>query len=347
MAIKLNYPLIFFTNLALLTSSASAATALFLGDEVVGAANPALDPAFTSWLGSAELVSSDVAAQSVGTGPHKAVWSRISDSPTDSASVDLVWAGTGGAASVIVPTTIVGWNNTSNTVGSRSGSALLSTSGQNSNRLQDGSARPGFASGNGSGSYLGTTGGATADGIRNAINFNFSNFFGGGLYSFGIFGGDLETGNNFSTAGSAAGTVGVRGFLLLTFSDTTTQRIDYTPTLSLAQHAIFSGNNHTNAGYGNETGRFIGLSSSEKMITNALFVVGDDDLVASGEGDGDSEQLSFIAPITFLEANGRPHIPKLVIPEISSTTMALLSVAFALTRRSRSGKTSSSRIDQE
>ncbi len=338
MIIKLDYPLVFFINLTLLTSSASAATALFLGDEVVGAANPALDPAFTSWLGSAELVSSDIAAQSVGTGPHKAVWSRISNSVTGASSVNLIWEGIGGAASVTVPTTIVGWNNVTNTVGASSGAAELSTAGLNTNRLQDSSARPGFASGNGSGYYLGTTGGATADGIRNAISFNFSNFDGGGLYSFGIFGGDLETGDNSSTVGSMAGTVGVRGFLLLTFSDATTQRIDYTPTISLAENATFTGNNHSNAGYGNLTGRFIGLSSSEKKITNALFVVGDDDIVASGEGDGDSEQLSFIAPITFLEANGRPHIPQLVVPETSSATLALMGAAFALTQRRRSGK---------
>jgi len=325
----------------ILVAPASAATALFLGDEVIGGANPAADPAFTAWLGSAVLESSDIAAQSTGLGPHKAVWSKISTSVVSSPSVNLIWEGVGGAASVTVPTSIFGWNNSTNSVGPSSGSAALSTAGLNTNRLQDNSARPGFASGTGSGFYLGTTGGATADGIRNAINFDFSNFAGGGLYSFGIFGGDLETGDNFSTAGSVAGSVGVRGFLLLTFLDNTSQRIDYTPTLSLANNATFTGNNHTTAGYGNLTGRFIGLSSSNQIIKNAIFVVGDDDRVAAGEGDGDSEQLSFIAPIAFLAANGIPHIPQAVMPEISSTTLALFGLACAVICRSRPRKTKS------
>lgn len=326
-------------SVALLTVPLRAATALFLGEEVVGGANPAADPAFIGWLDSAVLESSDVAAQSIGTGPHKAVWSKISGAVTPaSPTVDLIWQGVEGAISVVVPTTILGWNNSTNTVGPRSGAAGLTTFGLDSNRLQELSARPSFASGSGSGYYLGTSGGATQDGIRNAVSFDLRGFAGGGLYSFGIFGGDLETGDNSTTVGSTAGTVGVRGFLLLTFSNGATQRIDYTPTVSLATNATFAGNDHNNAGYGNQTGRFIGLSSSDRIITNALFVVGDDDRVAVGEGDGDSEQLSFIAPIAFLESNGAPYIPTAVVPEVSATAFAIFGITFALARRTRMGR---------
>lgn len=325
-------PVLFCCKLFIINTQ--AATALFLGTEAVSGSNPAADPAFGDWLGTAELVSSDIVDYSSGSGPHKAVWGKITSPTTTGVSTyTMTWAATGGATPVDVPVSITGWNNITGVVTSPSGSAALSTFGLNSTSLQAGSPRPGFASGSGSGYYIGTESGSTSDNIRNAVKFDLSGFAGGGLYSFGIFGGDLETGDNADVPGSPAGSVGVRGFLLLTFEDSTTQRIDYTPTAALAAGATFTGNNHTNVGYGNETSRFIGLASNDKRITSAIFVVGDDDKVTSSEGNGDSEQLSFIAPVTFLESNGQPHIPALV-PEASGSLLAL-GAGFGLALRRR------------
>lgn len=314
-----------------------AATALFLGTEVVAGTDPAADSEFGAWLGTAELVSSDIVDYSSGSGPHKAVWGKVNAAAAGVSTYTMTWAASGGATPVDVPVTITGWDNTTGALTSPSGTADLATFGLGTTTLQAGSPRPSFASGSGSGYYIGTQGGSTSDKIRNAVRFDLSGFAGGGLYSFGIFGGDLETGDNADVLGSTTGSVGVRGFLLLTFEDATTQRIDYTPTPSLAAAATFTGNNHTNTGYGNETSRFIGLASNDKRITSAIFVVGDDDKVASTEGNGDSEQLSFIAPVTFLESNGQPHIPALV-PEASGSALLLGgALGLGLKRRRRSG----------
>ncbi len=312
---------------------ARGATALFLADELA-AGNPALDPAFTSWLGTNALISSDLAAQSIGSGGDKAVWSQITSPVSGVSSTTLSWLGIGGASTVSVPVTSVGWDNATNTLTSSSTTTLLAA-GLNTSTLQSGSARPGFASGGGSGYYLSTSGGNGSDNIRNAVKFDFTNFSGGGIYSFGIFGGDLETGDNLTTAGSLPGSIGVRGFLYLTFTDPMipAQRVDYTPTASLAAAATFTGNNHTNDGYGNNTGRFIGFSSDDKKIASAVFVVGDDDKVAVGEGNGDNEQLSFIAPITFLSSLGVPVVPSAVPEPSSSLMVALLGLASLLVRR--------------
>jgi hypothetical protein len=318
--------------ISMMASPAHAATALFLGDELA-TGNPALDPAFTSWLGTNALISSDLAAQSIGSGGDKAVWSQITAPVSGVSSTTLSWLGIGGASTVSVPVTSVGWDNATNAL-TGSGTTTLLGAGLNGTSLQSASPRPGFASGGSSGYYLATSGGSTSDNVRNAVKFDFTNFSGGGIYSFGIFAGDLETGNNLNTAGALTGSIGVRGFLYLTFTDPLipAQRVDYTPTASLAAAATFTGNNHTNDGYGNNTGRFIGFSSDDKKIATAVFVVGDDDKVAVGEGNGDNEQLSFIAPITFLSSLGVPVVPS-AVPEPSSLVVALLGLVTLLVRR--------------
>ncbi|MDB6069620.1 MAG: hypothetical protein JWL81_791 [Verrucomicrobiales bacterium] len=314
--------------------NAGAATALFLGTEVASGTDPAADPQFGAWLGTAELVSSDIVNYSAGSGPHKAVWGKINAAAAGVTTYTMTWAASGGATPVDVPVTITGWDNTTGALTTPSGTAALSTFGLGTTTLQAGAPRPSFASGSGSGYYIGTESGSTSDKIRNAVQFDLSGFAGGGLYSFGIFGGDLETGDNINATGAVTGSVGVRGFLLLTFEDSTTQRIDYAPTAALAAAATFTGNNHTNAGYGNETGRFIGLASDDKRITSAVFVVGDDDKIAASEGNGDSEQLGFIAPVTFLESNGQPHVPTSV-PEVSGVGLMLGAAGWGVLGRRR------------
>ncbi len=128
--------------------------------------------------------------------------------------------------------------------------------------------------------------GSTSDNVRNAVKFEFST----SISAFGIFGGDLETG----APGSPA------GLLFISFTDGSTETIEYLPDSTLFPDATFSGTgNNTSETYGNETGRFIGIADDSRLIDEVIFVVGDD----NQDDDGDSEQLSFIAPITFTDVN--------------------------------------------
>jgi hypothetical protein len=187
--------------------------------------------------------------------------------------------------------------------------------------MQAGSPRPGFASGAGSGYYLGTEGGATSDDVRNGVSFDLSSFAGRGVYSFGIFGGDLETGGPGSPF----------GFLRVTFLDDSYEDIIYAPDPTLFVDTVYTGNNNISETFGNETSRFIGISSADKRIKSALFVVGDDDK----NDNGDSEQLSFIGSgITFLNADGTPYQPQSV-PEPATLLFSCAGLTGLVLRRKR------------
>lgn len=295
-----------------------AATALYLGSEYQGTGgtirtgDPASDPAYAAWLATAGFTLADVSS-TLGTTP-KAVWGKMT---TPSSLNATSYSYTIGNTSVT--TAISGWKDSNSTVAVSTG-ANLSTAGLNGLGLQANSPRPGFAKGANSGYYLGTTGGSSSDGVRNGVTFDLSAFSGGGVYSFGVFGGDLETG----APGSPS------GFLLLTFTDNTTEKIIYAPDATLFPNAVWDvNNNNTSQTYGNETTRFIGLVSDSKLIKSALFVVGDDDK----NDNGDSEQLSFIAGgVTFLDASGNPYQP-VAIPESGMIGLVGFSLLFGLRRR--------------
>ncbi len=142
--------------------------------------------------------------------------------------------------------------------------------------------------------------------------------------AFGIFGGDLETGG---PNGSPS------GLLFVEFTNGTSETINYSPDSTLFPDATFSGTgNNTSETYGNETGRFIGIADDTRLIQRITIVVGDDD----DSDDGDGEQLSFIAPITFTEVSGGGcfnHIPTNVIPEPSSAFLISLGAVVLCLRR--------------
>ena len=326
---KTNKAFMVLTMMALphVPTKSTAATQLFLGLEYRTVPSPgtpdargtipAAEVAFSDFLGTAMLTTSDLST-SVGTSP-KAVWGVAAADPTPGtspgvASYSMSIGGT------VVPVTIDSWTTGPNGVASTG--ATLDGFQLNGTTMQGGSTRPGFASGAGSGYSIATQNGGT-DGRRNAVKFNFSNFDGGGIFAFGIFGGDLETGG---PGGSPV------GLLYINFADGTDETINYTPDSTLTGGAVFSNGNNTSRAYGNETGRFIGISNNAKRITSALFVVGDDDVA----DDGDTEQLSFIAPMTFLGADGKPFVPTAVVPEPSG--LAVLGVTLgALVMRRRRG----------
>lgn len=303
---------------------AEAGTAQFIGSEyqagtggggnvagTIRRGDPAGDPVFAAWLDSAGLSLADV-SHSTGETPH-AVWGRIENPASSVTSLDFYIGNT------LVTASIAAWDDALQAP-ANPGGARLSTYGLNGSSLQDGAPRPGFASGPGSGYYIGTTGGLN-NGLRNAVNFDLSNFEGGGVYSFGIFGGDLETG----APGAPL------GFLRVTFVDDSTEIIPYLPDSTLFPNATWDGNNNISETYGNETTRFIGIVSDTLRIKSALFVVGDDDL----NGDGTDEQLSFIAGgITFLDRDGNPFAP-IRVPEPSAAAFLSLAGFGALARRRR------------
>ncbi len=304
------------------------ATSFFLGHEyqaqtATGAAAgtvrggaPDGDAAFTSWLAAGGVTPAGV-MPGLGSGTA-AVWGKVTTAQVGVTTLNF------SVGNTTVPTTISGWNDATSSE-AVSGTAVLSTFGLNGTSLQAGAPRPGFASGAGSGYYIGTDNGAAGDGIRNGVKFDLTGFAGGGVYAFGIFGGDLETG----APGSPA------GFLRLTFADNSVETITYAPDATLFGDAVWSpttGNN-TSETYGNETSRFIGIISDDKRITSALFVVGDDDTNDSG----DSEHLSFIGGgVTFLDASGNPVVPVIApAPEPSVAGLAGVVLAVGLGRRRR------------
>jgi hypothetical protein len=308
------------TVAVLLGGKADAATALFLGKEYQAGAgpnagtvrvdqDPADDAAFAAFLATAAMGLGDVKSALDASAP-KAVWGAVASASPGSIAL-------GGTT---VPVAIVGWSNATSAPTATTGTAAISGAGNNAGNLQSGSPRPDFASGVGSGYYIGTSGGGGGDGVRNAVSFDLSGFDGGGVYAFGLFGGDLET-----------STAGVLGFLRVLYADATFEDIFYAPDQSLADDAVFDENNNTSETYGNETSRFIGVSSDDKRIVAAIFVVGDDDL----HGTGDDEQLSFIAPMTFLDATGKPYRPT-AVPEAGGLTMGMAGVLM-MARRKRRG----------
>ncbi len=294
-----------------------AATALYLGSEYQGTGgtirtgDPASDPVYSAWLATAGFTLADVSS-TLGTTP-KAVWGKMNAPATNTLSYGYT------IGTTTVTASISGWKDSNSTPAISTGATLI-TAGLNGTGLQAGAPRPGFAKGANSGYYLGTTGGSSSDGVRNGITFDLSAFSGGGVYSFGVFGGDLETG----APGSPS------GFLLLTFTDNTTETIIYAPDATLFPNAVWDvNNNNTSQTYGNETTRFIGLVSDSKLIKSALFVVGDDDK----NDNGDFEQLSFIAGgVTFLDASGNPYQP-VAIPEPGMIGLVGISLLFGLRRR--------------
>lgn len=304
--------------------SARAATALFLSEEfqaqdganagTIRGGDPAGAGAFAAFLGTAGLISSDVASTLSAPGNY-AVWSNISD-PGAVASTSISFSGTS------VGVSVSGWGSSGLTT--PSGNAVIDGFGLSGTSLQSASPRPGFASGAGSGVYIGTSQGGTSDGIRNAVTFNLSSFAGGGVYAFGIFGGDLETGG---PGGSPS------GFLFVQFANGDTETIKYDPDASLFPDAAFTGTNNAGETYGNETSRFVGISDDTRLITAVTFVVGDDD-----DGDnGDSEQLSFIAPMVFMSFDGTTAVPlvPMNVPEPSAAVLMLAGLAAASRRRRR------------
>lgn len=303
---------------------AEAGTAQFIGSEYQSGSNsgdgvagtirrgdPAEDPVFAAWLETAGLTLADV-SQSTGETPQ-AVWGKIETPASSVTSLDFYIGDT------LVTASIAAWNDTLQAPVAP-GSARLGTYGLDGTSLQSGAPRPGFASGPGSGYYIGTTAGVN-NGLRNAVLFDLSNFDGGGVYSFGIFGGDLETG----APGAPL------GFLMVTYVDDSTEIIPYLPDPTLFPDANWDGNNNISETYGNETTRFIGIVSDDLRIKSALFVVGDDDL----NGNGSDEQLSFIAGgITFLDRDGNPFAP-IRVPEPSAAAFLSLAGFGALARRRR------------
>jgi hypothetical protein len=296
-----------------------AATMLYLGSEyqvsggTVRTGDPAADPIYAAWLATAGFTVADV-LPGLGSSP-KAVWGKMTTATVGGATSYGYTIG-----STTVSASISGWRTSTSSAAVSTG-ATLATAGLDGASLQASAPRPGFAKGVGSGYYLGTTGGSSSDGVRNGVNFDLSQFSGGGVYSFGIFGGDLETG----APGSPS------GFLLLTFEDSSTETIVYAPDPTVTPAAVWNGSgNNTTPTYGNETTRFIGLVSDTKRITSALFVVGDDDT----NDTGDSEQLSFIAGgVTFLSADGKPFQPTALIPEPGVLGLFSFVVVLGMRRR--------------
>lgn len=312
-------------SMLLLTSAVHAEVAAFLGLEYQGqngsgapagtirGGNPAQDAAFSDWLATAGLTTADLST-SLGAG-DRAVWG-ILDTDAGSGATSYSYAIGGNTVSA----SVVGWSNTTNSVTSP-GSATISTAGLNGTTLQSGSPRPGFASGTGSGYYLYTVGGSSSDNVRNAINIDLSGFAGGGVYSYGMFVGDVETGGPGS----------VLAFLRLTFLDDSFYDITLTPDATLFPNALWSGNNNVSETYGNETTRFIGFVSDTMMVKSALLVVGDDDL----NENGDSEQVSIIAQgITFLDSSGNPVAPTNV-PEPGGVLLLFTTLGTWVLRRRR------------
>jgi hypothetical protein len=302
----------------LFLSSLHGATSLHLGLEyqaqaganagTVRTGDPASDSAFSEFLGTSNLTRADIlsgdgcATAAPGT---YATWGSIAN---NSSSLNL------GATTANV--SIVGWDGTET---SPSGTASLAWSYNNSSALQSGSPRPGFASGSGTGYGIRTNGGSGTDDIRNAVKFSLTT----PVSAFGIFGGDLETGGPGSPL----------GVLFVTFTDSSTETINYSPDSTLFSDASFtaSGNN-TSETYGNETGRFVGISDDTRLISEVIFVVGDDD----ENDDGDFEQLSFIAPMTFtdVDANGNciNHVPT-AVPEPTAASLIGLAILLGFRRK--------------
>lgn len=292
------------------SSPGFAATALFLGNEFQSG-DPASDQAFADFLGTATLTNSSLVtggnAASQPNGNY-ATWATVATSGQTTINF----------GSTTATISITGWDSLLDMASGPSGNASLGWFGNNSSSLQAGSPRPGFASGSGSGFYVGTTGGSSSDNIRNAVTFNFAT----AVSAFGIFGGDLETGG---PNGSPL------GFLNVAFSNGDVERINYTPDPALIPGATFSGNNNTSQTYGNETGRFVGISDDTRLISSVTFVVGDDDIA----DDGDNEQLSFIAPVTFSRVRDGV-VTNLVpdnVPEPGSLSLLALGAGVMMLRR--------------
>ncbi len=303
------------------------ATQLFLGLEYQAQAganagmirdgDPASDAAFDGFLGTANLTNAEIIAGAnctTATPGIYASWGTIAQNAT---ALNL------GATTANV--SIVGWDDNTGSLSGPSGSAVLAWSYNNGSALQAGAPRPGFASGAGSGYGIRTNAGSGSDGIRNAVQFSLTT----PVSAFGIFGGDLETGG---PNGSPL------GFLYVTFTDGSTETIIYEPDATILGDASFSGTgNNQSETYGNETGRFVGIADDTRLISSVVFVVGDDD---DGD-DGDSEQLSFIAPMTFTEVTGGGecvnHVPTNVVPvpEPSSFLLVLSAGMLVFTRRRR------------
>lgn len=316
-------PILSALSVLLLGSSTpgQGATALFLGNEyqaqtgsnagTIRAGDPASDPAFAGFLGTAELTAADLLLASNCETSSPGVYATWGSISVDEFAISL------GATTVTME--IAGWGSSGLTT--PSGSASLNWGYNDTSALQSGAPRPGFASGSGSGYGIFTSGGSGSDGIRNAVRFTFSN----PVSAFGIFGGDLETGASGSPI----------GFLAVTFTDNSTETIDYTPDSSLFPDATFSSTgNNTSESYGNETTRFVGISDNTRLISSVVFVVGDDDL----NDDGDNEQLSFIAPITFTnvtaEGDCLNHIPT-AVPEPSGMLLGALALILGISQRRR------------
>ncbi len=304
---------------SVLTTHGYAATALFLGDEyqaqkggnagTIRSGDPSGAQAFTDFLGTAGLVRSDIAMANCGNmadGTY-ATWGRIDK---DSSTINM--------GATIATASIAGWSISSDALATASGSSELAWSYNNGSALQSGSPRPGFTSGPGSGYGIRTKGSSGAD-FRSAVRFDFST----PVSAFGVFGGDLETGGPGSSP---------EGFLHVHFTNGETERISYTPDPTLFPDASFSpsGNNQSET-YGNETGRFIGISDDARLIDYAVFVVGDDDQ----NGTGNDEQLSFIAPMTFTDVKDgtcTTHIPENIPEPSASVLLGLAGIALALRR---------------
>lgn len=305
-----------------LPSLSQGATSLLLGLEyqaqagsnagTIRGGDPADAQAFTDFLGTANLTRADIltgdGCATAAPGVY-ATWGSIAE---NQAALNL--------GATMATASLVGWDGAET---SPSGSASLAWSYNNSSALQSGAPRPGFASGSGSGYGIRTNGGSTTDGVRNAVKFTFSN----PISAFGIFGGDLETGALNSP----------EGLLHISFTDSSTETIFYSPDSTLFSDASYSstGNNLSET-YGNETGRFVGVSDDTRLISSVIFVVGDDDQ----NDDGDSEQLSFIAPMTFTEVSASGectnHIPNfVVIPEPSVSLLGIFSLLGMIQRKRR------------
>ena len=331
-----------FMVLMLSFSMSSAQTVLFLGDEwqpssqgtVRNDDNAGNDvqtsPLFSSFLATNANVLGDVSSSLPGSGSAP-VWGIISDpgGPTLSHSVSV-----GGTA---VGMSVVGWTGdhlTGMQIAATS-SQMIDGFGNGTSGMQAGAPRPLFASGGGSGVYIGTTGTSATGPDRNAVRFDLSSFSGGGVYSFGLFGGDLETGDaalpGYPVAPAVATVTGknpgdphggATGFLYVEYSDATTETILYSPDPSVFPDAAFSatsGNQSTtSSSYGNETTRFIGVATDgSKLITAVVFVVGDDDT----DDDGGTEQLSFVAPMVFLDSAGNPVVPSALASMVSAAAI--------------------------
>ncbi len=312
------------TTTSFLVCQSYGASTLFLGNEhqaqagtnagTIRGGTPDNDQAFDDFLGAAGLVRSDVIMAQCGSTSNGtyAAWGRIEN---NSSTINM--------GSTQATVSIAGWSISTDSLAAATSSELR-WSYNNSNALQAGAPRPSFASGSGSGYGIRTHGNSGAD-TRNAVRFDFSD----PISSFGIFGGDLETGGPGTSP---------EGFLYIHFNNGDTERINYTPDPSLIPDASFSSSgNNSSETYGNETGRFIGIADDTRLIDFAVFVVGDDDV----DGTGNDEQLSFIAPISFIEVeNGTctnlapTNLSPQAVPEPSSSALLGLSgIALLLRRR--------------